>query len=127
MRSFKPFERIKAACKRSCICIVQVGSSVREKRESQAALWIVPRVALVAATFLPFPYGYSMMLRVVVCVTAGVIAINAYVDHRAGFCLSHSRQLLLSSIHSFHSTSVVRFGFLWTSGPQQPLRCIFGL
>ena len=43
------------------------------------AVWFVPTVMLVIA-LAPLPYGYYTLLRLVVCVCAGLLAYTAYRD-----------------------------------------------
>lgn len=49
---------------------------------STRLLWLVPAAMLVIA-LAPLPYGYYTLLRVVVCVCAGVIAYQSY-QHSKG-------------------------------------------
>lgn len=42
------------------------------------ALWIVPAGMLFAAAAFHFPYGYYTLLRLVVCVCAGIVAYQAW-------------------------------------------------
>ncbi len=46
-------------------------------RDISVWLWWVPAIALLVA-ILPLPYGYYMLLRVVVCAAAGFIAWKEY-------------------------------------------------
>lgn len=40
-------------------------------------LWLLPAIMLVAA-IAPWPYGYYKLLRLVVCICAGVLAYQSY-------------------------------------------------
>jgi hypothetical protein len=42
------------------------------------ALWLVPAAMLLAASAFHFPYGYYTLLRLVVCVCAGIVAYQAW-------------------------------------------------
>ncbi len=44
---------------------------------THAALWLLPAIMLLIA-ILPLPYGYYTFLRIVVCITAGIIAFKVH-------------------------------------------------
>jgi hypothetical protein len=47
-----------------------------------AALWLIPAAMLVLA-LLQLPYGYYTLLRLVVCLTAAIIAFQSWPKHQA--------------------------------------------
>lgn len=47
-----------------------------------AAIWFAPAAMLLAA-LLHLPYGYYTLLRLVVCLTAAVIAFQSWPKHQA--------------------------------------------
>jgi hypothetical protein len=46
-----------------------------------AALWLIPAAMLLAA-LLHLPYGYYALLRLVVCVSAAIIAYKSWPKHQ---------------------------------------------
>jgi len=46
------------------------------------ALWLIPASMLVLA-LLQLPYGYYTLLRLVVCLTAAIIAFQSWPKHKA--------------------------------------------
>lgn len=45
--------------------------------EGRLLLWLIPAVMLLVAV-APWPYGYYQLLRVVVCISCGVLAYQSY-------------------------------------------------
>lgn len=77
-----------------------------------SALWFIPAVALGLA-LAPWPYAYYQLLRILVCATAGLIAVAEYneLQRFAGWALAFTvMAVVFNPLISIHLTRSIWAG-----------------